>query len=528
MGQAVVEVHVDAAGGLSVRLHLDAVRLALIGEEIARRAAVRPAGCDGDKLADVDRVLRGDVYAGGAVQRADDLDGLVAVQIDIAHCIVFVLITGNVHLAGNGEDAVLADIHTTAVIPARGIQIVGNAAAVHIEGAFCINIHAAAPRTGGSIAGDLTAVHIKYGAFFPVVKTYAAAPLGAVSGDAAAVHIEESYDIYAAAIHALGVGDLAAALAAALAVAEGECIAFTDIDGIANAIHRDVAAVQAEHHAVDGVPSAPDRHRLLQEVVSCLGDLIQTGNAHPALPIGESVGVVRAGAVAADGVIGMLRPRRQCDLFGRPLQNGDHLLRTGEGGLLFLRQGVVGLIGLGRGKAGALPRLAVHAVQFRRVRQSVDHRLHLGHGLLCGRVLLLFFLFRRLALLLRFHRLILLLRFRRLAFLLHFPVCRVCRFLHGRGRLRRPLCPLRQRRRGQQRQAQSQRHETAQDTLLHRFPPSVSSPPGSGLHGQRVSRRGLPYGPGGAPGHLLQVHGSSVAYFPRLAGPSARNVLFST
>ena len=81
---------------------------------------------------------------------------------------------------------------------------------------------------------------------------------------------------------------------------------------------------------------------------------------------------------------------------------------------------------------------------------------------------------------------------------------------------------------GQQRQAQGQRHKTTQDTLLHRFPPSVSSPPGLGLHGQRVSRRGLPYGSGGAPGHLLQVHGSSVTAFPRLAGPSARNVLYLT
>ena len=50
--------------------------------------------------------------------------------------------------------------------------------------------------------------------------------------------------------------------------------------------------------------------------------------------------------------------------------------------------------------------------------------------------------------------------------------------------------PLRQRRRGQQRQAQGQRHETTQDTLLHRVPPSFSSPSELISHGQRASVRG--------------------------------------
>ena len=52
--------------------------------------------------------------------------------------------------------------------------------------------------------------------------------------------------------------------------------------------------------------------------------------------------------------------------------------------------------------------------------------------------------------------------------------------------------PLRQRRRGQQRQAQGQRHETTQDTLLHRVPPSFSSPSELISHGQRTSVRGRP------------------------------------
>ena len=170
----------------------------------------------------------------------------------------------------------------------------------------------------------------------------------------------------------------------------------------------------------------------------------------------------------------MMLARRQRLKLAEPVGQRRQLLRVFQLCLLSLGQGVIIRV------AGGLKRLVdrhgiriVHAVQFRRVRQSVDHRLHGGHVLvlLCGRVLLLFFLFRG------------------LVFLLRFPVRRVCRFLHGRGRLCRPLRLLCQRRRGKQRQAQGQRHETAQDTLLHRFPPSVSSPPGSGLHGQRVSRR---------------------------------------
>ena len=72
--------------------------------------------------------------------------------------------------------------------------------------------------------------------------------------------------------------------------------------------------------------------------------------------------------------------RQQCDLPGRPLQNGEHLLRAGKGGLLLRRQGVVSVIGFGRIKAGAFPRRIVHAVQRFRVRQSVNQLLHFFHG----------------------------------------------------------------------------------------------------------------------------------------------------
>ena len=240
--------------------------------------------------------------------------------------------------------------------------------------------------------------------------------------------------------------------------------------------------------------------------------------------------------------VGVRVARRQRLKLAEPLGQRLQLLRVFQLCLLFLGQGVIIRF------AGGLKRLVdlhglriIHAVQRFRVRQSVDQRLHIGHGLLCGRVLLLFFLFRRLAfllhfrrlaLLLRFHRLILLLRFRRLALLLRFrrlafllrfrrlalllhfrrlilllrfPVCRVCRFLHGRGRLRRPLRLLCQRRRGQQRQAQGQRHETTQDTLLHRFPPLVFPRPDRVSTGREYPVGASPTGPGAPPGNFYRL-----------------------
>ena len=231
----------------------------------------------------------------------------------------------------------------------------------------------------------------------------------------------------------------------------------------------------------------------------------QTGYTHGTCPSHIIVILVIRTACAADGVL--VSARRQCRRLAEPGGQCLQLLRVFQLCLLSLGQGFIIRV------AGGLKRLVdrhgiriVHAVQFGCVRQSVDHRLHIGHGLvlLCGRILLLFFLFRRLVLLLRFRRLIFLLRFHRLVFLLRFPVRRVCRFLHGRGRLRRPLRLLCQRRRGQQRQAQGQRHETAQDTLLHRSPPvrfllcPNQSPTDRDLPVGRT-----PYGSGGAPGQFF-------------------------
>ena len=149
--------------------------------------------------------------------------------------------------------------------------------------------------------------------------------------------------------------------------------------------------------------------------------------------------------------ISAIRQRRR---LAEPVGQRRQLLRVFQLCLLFFGQGVIIRV------AGGLKRLVdrhgiliVHAVQLVHSGQGIDQRLNGGHGLPCGRILLLFFLFRRLIL------------------LLFFPVRRVCRFLHGRGRLRRPLRPLRQRRRGQQRQAERQSYEQAQNSFFHIFPP---------------------------------------------------------
>ena len=278
--------------------------------------------------------------------------------------------------------------------------------------------------------------------------------IGLVAGDVAAVQIEGAEHHHAAASLLGFVRDRTGRAA----VGEGEGFALVHLNNINTCCsRRDAVTVEAEHHAVCRMPGFTHCDISHEVVVAAR---LQTGYTHDTFPSHIIVIPVLAGATA-DGVL--VSARRQCRRLAEPGGQCLQLLRVFQLCLLSLGQGFIIRV------AGGLKRLVdrhgiriVHAVQRFRVRQSVDHRLHGGHGLLCGRILLLFFLFRRLIFLLRGHRLLLLLR---------FPVCRVCRSLHGRGRLRRPLRLLCQRRRGQQRQAQGQRHETAQDTLLHRSPP---------------------------------------------------------
>ena len=56
----------------------------------------------------------------------------------------------------------------------------------------------------------------------------------------------------------------------------------------------------------------------------------------------------------------------------------------------------------------------------------------------------------------------------------------------------------------QQRQAQGQRRKTAQNSFFHRCPPLVFPARVLSPAGRVVSRRGFPYGPGGAPGHFYR------------------------
>ena len=323
-----------------------------------------------------------------------------------------------------------------------------------------------------------------------------------VAGDVAAVQIEGAEHHHAAASLLGFVRDRTGRAA----VGEGEGFALVHLNNINTCCsRRDAVAVEAEHHAVLRMPGFT-HFDIFHEVVVAARP--QTGYTHGTCPSHIIVILVIRTACAADGVL--VSARRQCRRLAEPGGQCLQLLRVFQLCLLSLGQGFIIRV------AGGLKRLVdrhgiriVHAVQFRRVRQSVDHRLHGGHGLLCGRVLLLFFLLRRLALLLRFRRLALLLRGRRLVFLLRFPVCRVCRFLHGRGRLRRPLRLRRQRRRGQQRQAQGQRHETAQDTLLHRSPPvRFLLCPNQSPADRDLPVGSPPYGSGGAPGQFFSFRRS--------------------
>ena len=323
-----------------------------------------------------------------------------------------------------------------------------------------------------------------------------------VAGDVAAVQIEGAEHHHAAASLLGFVRDRTGRAA----VGEGEGFALVHLNNINTCCsRRDAVAVEAEHHAVLRMPGFT-HFDIFHEVVVAARP--QTGYTHGTCPSHIIVILVIRTACAADGVL--VSARRQCRRLAEPGGQCLQLLRVFQLCLLSLGQGFIIRV------AGGLKRLVgrhgiriVHAVQRLRVRQSVDHRLHGGHGLLCGRVLLLFFLLRRLALLLRFHRLTLLLRGRRLVFLLRFPVCRVCRFLHGRGRLRRPLRLRRQRRRGQQRQAQGQRHETTQDTLLHRSPPvRFRLRPNQSPTDRDLPVGSPPYGSGGAPGQFFSFRRS--------------------
>ena len=317
MGQAVVEVDL-------VALPQDAVLTAGIAGDAALVIAVVRAGGNGNMLTESGHSGGGHADAGALSQAAladgeSRACGIVLGQLNIAGAAAIAGVAGDGHAAGDGEDASAADIHTAAAVLGG---IAGDAAAVHAEGTVGEDRHTAARAIGGGVAGDLAAVHIECGALASavgsVVKKHAAAVLADISGDAAAVHVEGADGIYAltdifCAVGLLRVGDPAVLGAAALAVAEGEGIAFADHDGIAMVCIDDAVAVEAEHHTVGGHPDICRFDVLGQVVIARSGDLRQVGNGRP----GQDLGVLlptMAACRAAEEVL--VRDRGQRHLAG--------------------------------------------------------------------------------------------------------------------------------------------------------------------------------------------------------------------
>ena len=327
MGQAVVEVDI-------ITLRLDGIAAGSVGDDSALDVRCTfGEGGNGEIVAGVGgHVSSHTDYGVGCQTVLTDGEGLQALiderEKDIVRISVLSRVAGDVHGAGDGESSAFAHIHATAVVDTFRIadRVLGDAAAGHSERAVHIHAAAKAAAAGGLVVGDLTAIHIKYGVFNRPFNTYAAAIYGAVPGDAAAVHIKCAVHIHAAA-GAVAVRDLART-AAALAVAEGEGDAVVHGDDVKVATRLDALAVEAQHHAVRGLPCFVfgKRHIVGQVVVTGLVDASQFRRRADCRP----VVMVR--------MTGQVLIRRQRDLFGRPLQNGDHLLRTGEGGLLVLRQ----------------------------------------------------------------------------------------------------------------------------------------------------------------------------------------------
>ena len=224
MGQAVVEVHVDAVGARAL-LHLDEVSPARVGGEIVLRAAVRPAGGDGDRLAGGDP-RAGHADLGRAVQLPIDRDGPAGEQIHVVGRVVLLVagVAGNVHLAGHGKGGGILP-HTHAAAGIAG-DILCNAAAGHGERA-AIYVHTAALAVvlaGRGVSLDRAAGHGK----FTAVHIHAAAVAqGCIFANAAAVHMERTAVHIHTGANAV-VAYIAALVVVNLSVVQRECTARPD------------------------------------------------------------------------------------------------------------------------------------------------------------------------------------------------------------------------------------------------------------------------------------------------------------
>ena len=331
---------------------LRAVGIDVAGEiRCGVRRQLRAVG-DADIAAVDDRVLRGDADDRAALQRAAHMNDLAAAQIDVVGRAVLAQVAGDARRAGHGE--LVAGAHAAALAVAGGVA--GDGAAGHVEDIGYVHTAAALGGEagdrgiGGEVAGDRAAGHVERtgriyaGAILigrvagdraagqgehAAVYVYTAAVFGLVAGDAAAQHAERAaVHVYAAAlfgglvagdaaavqgegaggvqIHAgtgepVGVGDPAGALA----VAEGKVMAIGQLDRVGTVLFADdVVAVQAQHHAVHGLPLAALRYGLGQVVVTRLGDLAQGGNGRPGQDVGVRLPAMAACRAAEEVLVG--------------------------------------------------------------------------------------------------------------------------------------------------------------------------------------------------------------------------------
>ena len=291
--------------------------------------------------------VHGHADAGGAAQAALTDKGptfsinLILVKVNIVHCAVRVFVLRDDRRAGQGNVGVDIRIHTAA-IAAAACRVFGDAAAGHGEAAV-FHIHTAAVMAG-TVSGDRAAGHGKAGSTGLHIHT-AAVARGFVAADAAAVHGEagvgakmdagakfyRSVVIFvtadaAAVEHKIGfpssvtifdphatAGILGRAVhtvrdsAFILAVAERKGHASVHANGTIIItilhVHADAIPVQAQYHAILGIPCAGSRHRAGQVVISLLHVIGQLRNTNP---VSQGRSMLIAARVAADGVVCVL------------------------------------------------------------------------------------------------------------------------------------------------------------------------------------------------------------------------------
>ena len=362
--------------------------------------------------------VHGHADAGGAAQAALTDKGptfsinLILVEVNIVHCAVRVFVLRDDRCAGQGNVGVDIRIHAAA-IAAAACRVAADGAAGHGEAAV-FHIHTAAVMAG-TVSGDRAAGHGKAGSTGLHIHT-AAVARSFVAADAAAVHGEagvgakmdarakfyRSVVIFvtadaAAVEHKIGfpssvtIFDPHAAAgipgrtvhavrdsAFILAVAERKGHASVHANGTIIItilhVHADAIPIQAQYHAILGIPRTGPRHRTGQVVISLLHVIGQLRNTNP---VSQGRSMLIAARVAADGVVcvlsaplcGQRHLRRQLlaeRLVPRHVQRRQLLLRQ-------RRQRLI--------EVGQLRRDLLGVIRRHLVRQGVDEGLRGPHRL---------------------------------------------------------------------------------------------------------------------------------------------------